>query len=156
VQGKRVWPINEASAAQMIISIAVSQQEDSRLLVDARFTGLCFGSSGGQVSDSKDGSKEIQAFLPMVKAKAETSSILNADLEIVNRQFMTTLRLDEPMEPAKALSSYRLDSLSAVEFRTWVRMELGAELTTLEITNATSLISLCEKIVSKLPVSAGA
>lgn len=147
---QQVSPISEESAAQMITSIAVPQQEDSRLLVDARFTGLCFGNSDGQVSESKNGSKEIQAFLFMVKSQADSLSILNACIETVNRQFMTTLRLSEPMEPAKSLSSYGLDSLGAVEFRNWVRMELGAELTTLEITNATSLIALCEKIVSKI------
>lgn len=147
---QQVSPINEVSAAQMITSIAVPQQEDSRLLVDARFTGLCFGNNGGQVPDNKSGSKEIQAFLLMVKGQADSLSIMNACIEIVNRQFMTMLRLSEPMEPAKPLSSYGLDSLGAVEFRNWVRMDLGAELTTLEITNASSLISLCEKIVSKI------
>lgn len=147
---QQVSPINEASAGQMITSIAVPQQEDSRLLVDARFTGLCFGDNGGQVSDSKDGSKEIQAFLLMVKSQANSLMVLNACIEIVNRQFVTMLRLSQPMEPGKPLSSYGLDSLAAVEFRNWVRMDLGAELTTLEITNATSLILLCEKIVSKM------
>lgn len=151
---QQVSPINEASAAQMITSIAVPQQEDSRLLVDARFGGLCFGNNGGQVSDSKDGSKEIQAFLLMMKSQTESLTVLNACIEIVNRQFMTSLRLSDPMEPGKPLSSYGLDSLAAVEFRNWVRMDLGAELTTLEITNATSLTSLCEKIVSKITAAA--
>ena len=59
---QQISPINAASTAQMITSIAVPQQENSRLLVDARFGGLCFGSTLlGQGSDSKDGSKEIQA-----------------------------------------------------------------------------------------------
>lgn len=153
---QQVSPINEASASQMITSIAVPQQEDSRLLVDARFTGLCFGNNGGQTSDSKDGSKEIQAFLLMTRSQANSLAVLDSCIEIVNRQFMTTLRLSEPMEPGKPLSSYGLDSLAAVEFRNWVRMDLGAELTTLEITNATSLTSLCEKIVSKIMAAAAA
>ena len=86
----------------------------------------------------------------MVKGRADSLGIQKAAVEIVSRQFMTTLRLSEPMEPAKPLSSYGLDSLASVEFRNWARMELGAELTTLEITNALSLIALCEKIVSKI------
>lgn len=147
---QQVSPINEASATQMITSIAVPQQEDSRLLVDARFAGLCFGNSGGQLSNSKDDSKEIQAFLLMAKSQVDSLTVLNACIEIVNRQFMTTLRLSDSMEPGKPLSSYGLDSLAAVEFRNWVRMDLGAELTTLEITNATSLTLLCEKIISKI------
>ena len=71
-------------------------------------------------------------------------------MDVVNKQFTKILRLGEPMEPAKSLSVYGLDSLAAVEFRKWVGMELNAELTTLEIVNATSLIALCEKIVSKI------
>jgi acyl carrier protein len=54
------------------------------------------------------------------------------------------------MEPAKSLTVYGLDSLSAVEFRNWLRSELGADLSTLEITSASSLFALCEKIVKKV------
>ncbi|KAL3424012.1 beta-ketoacyl synthase domain-containing protein [Phlyctema vagabunda] len=149
---QQISPINPASAAQLITSIAVPQQESSTLLVDARFGSLCFGDSAvDNDADSKDGPHEIQALFLMVKSQVDSAKILTAAIDIINRQFMVTLRLSEPMEPAKPLSSYGLDSLSAVEFRNWVRMELGAELTTLEITNASSLISLTEKILSKIP-----
>lgn len=151
---QQISPINKASA-QLITSIAVPQQASSKLLVDARFGGLCFGdSSSAKSTEGKDGSKEIQAFFLMLQSQADSSSIRDLAVEIVNRQFMTSLRLSEPMEPGKPLSSYGLDSLAAVEFRNWARMELGAELTTLDITNAKSLISLCEKIISKISVVA--
>lgn len=154
---QQLSPINLESAAQLITSIAVPQQENSALLVDARFGGLCFGDSAGDNGTvAKDGSHEIQALFLMIKGQVDPASILAAAIQVINRQFMTTLRLSEPMEPAKPLSSYGLDSLSAVEFRNWVRMELGAELTTLEITNASSLISLTEKVVSKIPKATSA
>jgi hypothetical protein len=54
------------------------------------------------------------------------------------------------MEPGKPLASYGLDSLAAVEFRNWARMELGAELTTLEIMGASSLFKLGERIIGKI------
>ena len=79
--------------------------------------------------------------------------ILAAAIDIVNNQFTKSLRLPEPMEPAKPLASYGLDSLAAVEFRNWARMDLGAELTTLEITGASSLVALCGKIVAKMEVA---
>ncbi|MCJ1391686.1 hypothetical protein MMC18_004551 [Xylographa bjoerkii] len=149
---QQISPINVSSSSQLITSIAVPQQENSKLLVDARFAGLCFGnSSGHEGTGNSDGSQEIQAFFLTLRAGMDSAVVLNAAVDVVNRQFMTTLRLSEPMEPAKPLSSYGLDSLSAVEFRNWVRVELGTELTTLEITNASSLISLCEKIISKIP-----
>lgn len=75
-------------------------------------------------------------------------------IRVVNRQFMAILRLSDAMEPGKPLSSYGLDSLAAVEFRNWVRMELGAELTTLDITNAASLIALCKKITTRIKPAA--
>ena len=147
---QQIAPIDPRSS-QLITSIAVPQQATSKLLVDARFGGLCFGDSlGAKGSDGKDGSKEIQALFLMVKGGVEHQAILEAMVGVVNRQFMTMLRLSDAMEPGKPLSSYGLDSLAAVEFRNWVRMELGAELTTLDITNAASLIALCEKITSRI------
>lgn len=56
------------------------------------------------------------------------------------------------MEPSKPLTAYCLDSLSAVELRGWVRHKLGTELSTLDITNAGSVIMLSEKLVLKLPM----
>ncbi len=151
---QQIETINKASAPQLITSIAVPQAENSSLLADARFGPLCFsdvlGSRGG-ADNNKDSSKDIQAFLVLLRSgQAEGSALLASALDIINKQFTTTLRLSEPMESAKSLASYGLDSLAAVEFRNWVRMELGAELTTLEITNATSLVSLCEKILGKI------
>lgn len=67
-----------------------------------------------------------------VRNQAVSSSLLLSAVDIVNKQFVKTLRLSEPMEPAKPLSGYSLDSLAAVEFRIWVWMELGTELTMLE------------------------
>jgi hypothetical protein len=54
------------------------------------------------------------------------------------------------MEPGKPLTSYGIDSLAAVELRNWMRMELGFELTTLEIVGAASLFALCERLLEKL------
>ena len=89
----------------------------------------------------------------LLKSGAENAALLPPVIDIVNKQFTKTLRLSEPIEPAKALSAYGLDSLASVELRNWVRLELKAELTTLEINTAPSLITLCEKIVSKLKAS---
>ncbi|RFU28992.1 hypothetical protein B7463_g7334, partial [Scytalidium lignicola] len=148
-------PINKASSAQLITGIPVPQQEDSILAKDARFGGLFIGESsvnGGK--GNNDGSKDIQAFFLRLRSGGDPAAVLAAGLDILNKQFMKTLRLSEPMEPAKSLSSYGLDSLSAVEVRNWVRMDLGVEVTLLEITSAASLISLCEKIIEKISAAA--
>jgi hypothetical protein len=105
--------------------------------------------SGG---DGKDGPKDIQAFFLLLGSKADPATVLAAAVEVVNKHFTKSLRLAEPMDPARPISIYGLDSLAAVEFRNWVRKVLGPELTTLEIVNASSLVSLCEKIISKISV----
>ena len=147
---QQVAPI-DAGSSQLITSIAVPQQATSKLLLDARFGGLCFGGTfDAKGNDGTDASKQIQALFLMVKGGVEHRAILDAMIGVINQQFMTMLRLSDAMEPGKPLSNYGLDSLAAVEFRNWVRMELGAELTTLDITNATSLIALCEKIITRI------
>ncbi len=145
-------PINPASAAQMITGIPVPQKEDSFLLRDARFAGLCAGSVKAKETDqhAPGGSRDVQAFMALLRAKASASDILGVAVELVNHQFTKNLGLDKPMEPGRALSDYGIDSLAAVEFRNWVRLKLDAEITTLEIINAKSLSSLCETILSKM------
>ncbi|KAL5323307.1 hypothetical protein ACEPPN_007841 [Leptodophora sp. 'Broadleaf-Isolate-01'] len=149
-------PINSVTADQLLTGISVPLPEDSDLFRDARFAGLAAGLkvSGGRGQAGGGSSKDKEAFLLLHRAGAAPMSILASVLEIVNKQFMKTLRLDAPMEPAKALSTYGLDSLLAVEFRNWVRQDLTAELTLLDITNAPSLYALCERIIAKIPAAA--
>lgn len=150
---QQVSPVNKASSAQLITGIAAPLPDDSPLIRDARFGHLFAStdSNGSGKGSADDSSKELQVFLLLYRSGAEAAPMVAAAIEVVNMQFTKMLRLDQPMEVGKPLSVYGLDSLSAVEFRNWVRMELGAELTTLDITNASSLTSLCEKIVVKMP-----
>lgn len=150
-------PINPASAAQLVTSVAAPQAANSRLLSDARFPPLCFGGQvRGNPTEAAEGAKEIQVLQLLTKSSAAAGAVLNAAINAainaVNKQMVVTLRLPEPMEPGKPLTSYGMDSLAAVEFRNWARSELKVELTTLEIANASSLHALCERIVSKLKV----
>ena len=145
-------PINPASISQTITGIAFPQKEDSFLLRDARFLGLCANSVTLKETDqqARGGSRDVQALLSLLKAKASPSEVLDSAVELVNHQFTKSLGLDQPMDLGRALSNYGIDSLAAVEFRNWVRLKLNAEITTLEIINAKSLPSLCETILSKI------
>ena len=146
--------INPASAAQTITGISVPLPPDSELLADARFGGLCFSRDAAHTVDDagQDGSnsKAVQAFLAMIRAKVDRKALLAEAVQLVNRQFTKSLGLAEPMEPEKSLSVYGMDSLAAVELRNWVKAHLGSDVTTLEILNATSLLTLCERIIAKL------
>lgn len=153
---QQMAPINRASSSQLITGITIPQPDTSSLLADARFGPIFFkdGSDTKSAKSSKDGSKDIQAFFMMLRSgQADKGELLVSAVDIVGKQFTTSLRLSEPIEPAKALASYGMDSLAAVEFRNWVRLELGAEVTTLEVMNATSLFMLCEKIIAKIAPS---
>lgn len=93
---------------------------------------------------------DVHALLMLCSSGAEHGQILDAAVTAVGGKFERTLKLPEPVEPAKGLTAYGLDSLSAVELRNWIRMEIKVDITALEITGAGSLTSLCEKIISKI------
>ncbi|KAJ0313970.1 hypothetical protein Brms1b_007392 [Colletotrichum noveboracense] len=150
-------PINPKSAAQLVTGIGFPLPEDSDLTRDARF-GYLFqntgtGSDGKDGGSGKQGDETIRAFHALHKSGADRTALVKVGVEVVASQLAKILRLETEIEPAKPLMTFGLDSLAAVELRNWIRLELGAdsaELTTLDITNASSLNALGDKLVSKL------
>ncbi|KAF2129624.1 KR-domain-containing protein [Dothidotthia symphoricarpi CBS 119687] len=122
-------PINE-SICHKIVQFSIMQQEDTPI--------------------NQSSYRKIQALLKTIKTGADVHVALTLAFDVANKQFMTTLCVDEPLEPARPLSAYGLDSLAVVEFRNWFRVQLEADLTTLQVTSAPSLLSLAEKIVVKI------
>lgn len=142
-----------APSTQIITGIPVPQPEDSGLIQDARFAALFTesGSAGASGNGRGIGSKDVQAALVLLRSKtADPVARLSMTVDIVNKCFMRILQLPEPMETGRPISAYGIDSLAAIEVRNWIRGELGVLLTTLDIINASSLVSLCEKIVIKV------
>ena len=141
-------PINPESATQMITGIPVPQPEDSDLLLDARFGTLRFGTPSA--STAAEHPQAAQTLVALARAKTDPSTLMTEATDLLNRQFTKILGLEKPMEAAQPLSVYGLDSLSAVELRNWIRLQLGAQVTTLDVLNATSLVTLCEKVLLKM------
>lgn len=140
---------------QLITGLVTPQAESSPLLNDVRFSPLSTSSLTSTTSTTSNDSKPTRAFfLLLSSASTEHSTLLSTAVEIVGAQFTHTLRLSEPVEPGKPLTSYGLDSLAAVEFRNWLRREMGVVFTMLEVMGATSLWALCERLIEK--VKAGA
>ncbi|KAK8108104.1 uncharacterized protein PG998_010117 [Apiospora kogelbergensis] len=144
-----------SSAYQMITGIQVPQPTSSPLLSDARFSFLFPGAG----SDEKDRTgrhqyegtdHSIRAILVMIKSKAEKRAILDATADVLSKYLTKSLRLGQELNASRPLSTYGIDSLAAVEFRNFVKSELGVELTTLEVINASSLMAICETILSKI------
>ncbi|PLB48404.1 KR-domain-containing protein [Aspergillus steynii IBT 23096] len=145
-------PLNPSSATQMVTRIPFPQPVDAALLRDARFAALAAPDGGSVAERAQDASQDTRALLDLVRSDTSTEleSQITAAVAVVNRHFMRTLGLSEPMEPAKPLAVYGLDSLAAVEFRNWARQELQIAITTLEVVGAKTLRALCEKLVSKM------
>lgn len=99
----------------------------------------------GQIEKSsiKGASKAVQAL------QASSEQDLEFLVELLSQQLAAILRLNEPIEPVTPPSSYGMESLAEMELRNWIRMELQADVTMLEIVNDTSVTALCEKVLSK-------
>ncbi|KAI1178391.1 reducing type I polyketide synthase [Nemania sp. FL0916] len=150
IMQQNATPINAASSSHLVTGIRVPQPVDSHLLRDARFAGLRLKETGLQAVRT-DGSKDTQTLLIMQRSKAEPSAVLEVAIDVLNKYLMKSLRLSEPLDAARPLATYGIDSLAAVEFRNWLRIELSVELSTLDIVNAPSLVSISEKVISKIP-----
>lgn len=154
-------PIHAASAAQLVTGVTFPLPNDgsSDLTDEERFAYLFNSGSNAVIADDQDGAgggndaadQAVKAFRLLQASGAETAALVKACVGLLSTQITKVLRLETEVEPGKPLIAYGLDSLSAVELRGWVRAKLGAELSTLDITNARSLVALCEKAVSRLP-----
>ncbi|KAI0485708.1 putative polyketide synthase [Xylaria cf. heliscus] len=152
-------PLNAASIGQLITGLAYPLvARNSDLAEEPRFGYLFSGADSqentGEESEEGDDqiAQAIRVFGAMHTSGADTIALEKAALSLLTDQTAKLLRLETEMEPGKPLMAYGLDSLAAVELRGWVRQKLGAELSTLDITNANSLYDLSAKLVSKLPV----
>lgn len=158
LQQDSLAPLNAESTTQMITGIGFPLPADgSPLASDPRFAYL-FSNHGANASstDGDEGSNDaadqaIKTFRLLHKSgTADPATLTNSCVEVISAQFVKVLRLEAEPEPGRPLMAYGLDSLSAVELRNWIRVKLGIELTTLDITTAASLTALSEKIVGKL------
>lgn len=153
-------PLNPDSRAQLITGINYPLRgKGFNFADDLRFAYLLHSQEGDQDNATQaadgDGSidQAVKLFQGLRAAQADESSLVEAVISMLQTQIVSVLRLEVEVEPAKPLMAYGLDSLAAVELRGWVRQNLGPELSTLDVVNASSLIALSKKVVSKLPSS---
>lgn len=142
------------SRSQMITGLPFPLPEDSPVLADRRFHSLLRPkhSQDNTGSGAADKGEGVHVFQAMVKAGLPSEKLVGEAIKLVNKQMVRVLGLSADMEASKSLSSYGIDSLAAVDLRNWFKTRLGAELTTLDVLNASSLEGLCGKVVDKLVV----
>ncbi|KAI1174465.1 hypothetical protein F4777DRAFT_579896 [Nemania sp. FL0916] len=160
-------PLNAATSAQLVTGIAYPlKAATSDMASEPRFRAL-FGRGDGEgmaadddTSVGKDnGDRATRAFRMMVSSAAadtDKTPIVQAAVTLVAEHITKALCLEAEVEPGKPLATYGLDSLAAAELRGWARTKLGAEMSTLDFTNASSIVSLCEKLVDKALAKASA
>jgi aryl carrier-like protein len=156
--------LNPHKSAQLVTGIShpLVRDDEGEIDYDARFNylysarggahagvvgGSGTGSGGGGSDKSDQAAKTLQI---MNESGADASALVKITVEALLEQFSKILQLGEEVEAGKSLMAYGLDSLSAIELRNWTRQKIGVELTTLDIINASSMIALSEKVVSKL------
>jgi hypothetical protein len=147
------YPLNNVSRAQLITGIPVPLPKQSPVYNDTRFLHL----RPMENSTSSECTDMISSSLTIVRSAGKEKSglvdqaqVLHAIIELSNEKFVRSLGMTEPIDPARSLSSYGIDSLVAVEFRNWARVDLGVDITTLEIVAANTLTSLSETILMRL------
>lgn len=154
-----------ASTAQMVTGIGYPLPPDGVEAVgDPRF-GYLFNrrannnnsttNSANETINPSDGTPADEALqhlrLLRKSGAASAAELRGACVRAVSAQVARALRLEAEPEPGRPLTVYGLDSLAAVELRNWVRAALAVELTTLDVTSASSLVALCDKVVARLP-----
>ncbi|RYP43908.1 hypothetical protein DL768_009576 [Monosporascus sp. mg162] len=145
-------PVNAASSHQLITGIPVPLPKESPARRDARFSTLRH-----IISHEVNSTENVGDDMAMLRNAFKAGRDRNGDHEHLlavvtaqaNRRLMRSLGLTEDIDPKRPISSYGIDSLVAVEFRNWARVELGVEIATLEVVGAKSLMSLCKLILKK-------
>ncbi|KAI1319318.1 putative polyketide synthase [Xylariaceae sp. FL0255] len=153
-------PLNPSSRSQLITGLVFPLLVDNSDLKDDRRFGYLARKGGvGSTARMEDESatdqsaQAVRAFTAMKASGADVPALVNAAVGLLAEEMVRVLRLETQVEPSRPLVVYGIDSLSAVEIRGWIKLQLGVELSTLEIMNASSIIALGEKLISKLPES---
>ncbi|KAI0113814.1 hypothetical protein F4776DRAFT_666979 [Hypoxylon sp. NC0597] len=139
IQQQLPQPLSPASAMQMVTGIRVPQPTDSLLLSDPTFSKL----------------KEVSAILVAARSNTDAKNVLSLATEVCSRYLAKSLRMSNELDISRPLSVYGIDSLSAVEFRNFVKTNLGVDLSTLEILSAASLSAVREELIRRIRASQG-
>ncbi|KAI1745051.1 polyketide synthase [Xylaria scruposa] len=101
---------------------------------EPRFNHMITQNQGGDESLAKKGSGKgsTAALLSAAKSKQEAEQIV---LQALLEKLTKVLSVDiEELDPARPMHAYGVDSLVAVELRTWISKEIGSDVSVFEMT----------------------
>ncbi|KAJ0417858.1 polyketide synthase 2 [Aspergillus carlsbadensis] len=152
-----------SDSTQFITGLAypLPEQAAGSLAQDSQFSYLTAAATATatknavNMQDHPDNSDKVEpalrALQTIIASGADSATVSKACVAALSSQFAKILRLvAEDVEPGKSLMAYGVDSLSAVELRNWIRAKMRVEVTTLDVVNASSLVELGNKVVSKM------
>ncbi|KAI0005748.1 hypothetical protein F4779DRAFT_597651 [Xylariaceae sp. FL0662B] len=76
--------------------------------------------------------------------------VLILTTEVCSRYLAKSLGMSNELDVSRPLSVYGVDSLVGLEFRNFVKTNLGVDLSTMEILSATSLSAVCEELIRRI------
>ena len=104
---------------------------------DARFSHIWIKPSGGRSTGVKDGEIDIQSALQDSTSSEIATQVVFAALKREMSQLLDVQETD--IQPDRTVSSYGVDSLTAVELGKWVNTRLSSSVQMLEIMNPMAL-----------------
>ncbi|KAH8703111.1 hypothetical protein BGW36DRAFT_422685 [Talaromyces proteolyticus] len=103
-----------------------------------------------RIKESGDGVlNEAQSLASQLSSCSSTDEALNLITAIVSERLAKDLQTAaEDIDPSRPLYAYGVDSLMAVEIRSWVLANLKADITLFDVLNSASVAALVNKIVT--------
>lgn len=109
------------------------------------------GEERGTEDQGQDKKKPIKDQLAEASSSSEATSIL--ETAVAGRLSLALGSPDEEIDASIGLVSLGLDSLVAVEVRSWLLKVLEVDVPALKFLNGSSLVDICQDVLSKLPAA---
>lgn len=125
---------------------------DARWIQEARFTGLKYREAlqAGQVagSSTQQGPDDVRGEISRAASYDEAIAII---LREMARKLMRMFGLaEDDLSASKSLTSIGVDSLVAIELRTWISSQLDVDVPIFELMEGKTVTGLAEVVVTKL------
>jgi len=103
-----------------------------------------------QISPSQEYSNGVESCRDLIEAAETLEEVSEVILNGLQTKLSRTLAVErEQIDTTKPMHTYGVDSLSAVELRTWFRNVVGVNITVFDILNNQSLVELATTVAPR-------
>ena len=116
-------------------------------LMDAKFAHLRTVDTHRKVDESSDDTQGMQALVSQAASLEDAAGVVSIGLV---RKLAKMLMVDvEDIEPEKPITRYGIDSLLAVELRSWIFMDIQADVSVFQLMSNVPITELARQIAVK-------